>query len=113
MTTRCLDAAVEAMPHNRPLSASAAERSITARPAGPAMKPAANVGGMEDDVSDEYPIAKLRNARILPYERPKLAMIKYEGDRGNRVIDLTRLPDDRLKQLKDAANLCYFCTFRQ
>jgi hypothetical protein len=38
---------------------------------------------------------------LLPYERPKLAMIKYEGGRGDRTIDLTRLPDDRLKQLKE------------
>lgn len=39
---------------------------------------------------------------ILPYERPKLAMIKFQPDDGaGQIIDLKRLPDARLQQLKE------------
>lgn len=41
---------------------------------------------------------------ILPYERPRLAMIKFQGDlHGGRVIDITRLNDVRLKQFEEIA----------
>jgi hypothetical protein len=39
---------------------------------------------------------------ILPFERPRLANIKFQdGDRKGETIDLTVLPDARLKQLKE------------
>jgi hypothetical protein len=39
---------------------------------------------------------------ILPYERPKLAVIQFKDDHNKgRIIDLTRLPDARLQQLKE------------
>jgi hypothetical protein len=39
---------------------------------------------------------------VLPYERPKLAMVQFKGDLDDGpIIDLKRLPDARLQQLKE------------
>jgi hypothetical protein len=42
-------------------------------------------------------------ATILPYERPKLAVIQFKGDHDSQgpIIDLKKLPDVRLKQLEE------------
>jgi hypothetical protein len=41
-------------------------------------------------------------AVILPYERPKLAMVQFKGELTDApVIDLTKLPDAQLQQLKE------------
>jgi hypothetical protein len=44
-------------------------------------------------------------AIILPYERPRLAVVQVKEDHGTPIIDLTKLPDARLQQLKEISLL--------
>jgi methyl coenzyme M reductase gamma subunit len=63
------------------------QRQISKRLAKPALKPATKtfLAARYDELRDKV-IAIFID--ILPYERPKLAMVKYEGDGTGEIIDL-------------------------
>jgi hypothetical protein len=80
------------------------QRQISKRLTKPALKQATKtfLAARYDELRDK---AIEVFTSILPYERPKLAMVKYEGDGTGEIIDLKVLPDDKFKQLKEIALL--------
>jgi hypothetical protein len=79
-------------------------RSVAYALAHPALKPAARPA--KERRADWLRTLFINTLiSILPYERPKLAMIRYEGDGSGDILDLKVLPDDKFRQLKEIALL--------